>query len=949
MAAPEKTEEARGGPPGPSGEGRRRAAPAVLLLCLALALCFAAFPAQAEQGPPVPVPVPQAPPAAEKKTVLILNSHQQGLPIPDSVVAGILTVLRGGNVSVADIYVEHLDLLRFNSPEHRAELAEYLRDKMDGRHIDLIVTITKPALDFLADEAKDLFPDAPVLAAIVPADTGQEISSRKLAIIPWRLDSAGTLRYALKLFPMTRRVVVVTGGHDEFLPYLSDAKKDFAAWKDRLTFEYTTDLTYPDMLKRISELPEDSVVIYSPYFSDKTGRSFIPAEVATAVAKAADVPAFAMVDTFIRDGFVGGSMLSSKDIGEQAGRLARDILAGKTRLSDRTTVVPPSYFPMFDWRQLKGWGVDEGRLPQGSVIIDRPPTLWGQYKAAVLGVLGASIVLLALVVALALQNLSRKRAEYSARMSEARYRVLFEHAPDAILVFDADEERIVDANTNSEALFGSSREELLRWGTWRFPAPARADGLSIEESMRLHRGQILEQGTATFEQAIHTAAGKDVLCEVRLAKLPSMGNTWIRASFLDITERKQAEAALRESAFKFQGLFEHSPLGMILMDARGVVFNANPAFGAVFGVPSETYLGLNLLEAMGDERHKASLARGLREGSSQVEAPYASFVNDRHLTLKATVNRIFSNLFLLVVEDVTEIHRLQEAMVQNEKMMSVGGLAAGMAHEINNPLSGIMQSVQVVKKRVTDDLPANLQAAAEVGCELRQIHDYLERREVLAMIDAVAESAKRAAVIVKNMLEFSRKSESVLAPADMNALLDKSLELSASDYDLKKKYDFRKIAIERDYASELPGIFCNASRLEQVFLNLLQNAAQAMAGSAPGAAPPRITLRTRDEGDAVRIEVEDNGPGMDPKTRRRIFEPFFTTKMQGEGTGLGLSVSYFIITNTLGGTIEVESQPGQGTKFVIRLPVHPDLPDLPDGGLAPGESGGPGEPAQAAG
>jgi signal transduction histidine kinase len=189
------------------------------------------------------------------------------------------------------------------------------------------------------------------------------------------------------------------------------------------------------------------------------------------------------------------------------------------------------------------------------------------------------------------------------------------------------------------------------------------------------------------------------------------------------------------------------------------------------------------------------------------------------------------------------------------------------------------------------------------------------------MLDGVGESARRAAAIVRNMLEFSRKSDQAPAPTDLNALLDKALELSSTDYDLKKKYDFRKIAIVRDYASGLPPISCNPGMLEQVFLNLLRNAAQAMAGSPPGTPQPRIVLRTRWDGDAARAEIEDNGPGMDEQTRRRAFEPFFTTKMQGEGTGLGLSVSYFIITNTLGGSIEVESQPGQGSKFIIRLPL----------------------------
>jgi signal transduction histidine kinase len=181
----------------------------------------------------------------------------------------------------------------------------------------------------------------------------------------------------------------------------------------------------------------------------------------------------------------------------------------------------------------------------------------------------------------------------------------------------------------------------------------------------------------------------------------------------------------------------------------------------------------------------------------------------------------------------------------------------------------------------------------------------------------------RAAHIVSSMLEFSRKGESSQAPTDLNVLLNKSVELSSTDYDLKKKYDFRKIEIVTAYDEALPQVPCSATQIEQVFLNLLRNAAQAMRGRGKDGPPPRIVLRTRREGSMARVEVEDNGPGIPEDVRNRVFEPFFSTKQPGEGTGLGLSVSYFIITSNHKGTIHVESTPGQGTTFVIRLPLSP--------------------------
>ena len=155
----------------------------------------------------------------------------------------------------------------------------------------------------------------------------------------------------------------------------------------------------------------------------------------------------------------------------------------------------------------------------------------------------------------------------------------------------------------------------------------------------------------------------------------------------------------------------------------------------------------------------------------------------------------------------------------------------------------------------------------------------------------------------------------------MESLLDKALELALSDYDLKKKYDFKRIAILREYAPDVSRVVCNRTEIEQVLLNLLKNAAQAMATGARRPEKPSISLRTALEDGFVRIEVEDNGPGMDEATRRRVFEPFFTTKPVGEGTGLGLFVSYFIVVTNHEGRIDVLSSPGKGTCFVIRLPA----------------------------
>jgi signal transduction histidine kinase len=272
------------------------------------------------------------------------------------------------------------------------------------------------------------------------------------------------------------------------------------------------------------------------------------------------------------------------------------------------------------------------------------------------------------------------------------------------------------------------------------------------------------------------------------------------------------------------------------------------------------------------------------------------------------------------IEDVTERTRIQALMVQTEKMISVGGLAAGMAHEINNPLGIISQAAQNIERRVSSELPANRQIAEELGIGLETIQAYLAKRDIPQFLWDVREASSRAARIVANMLQFSRKSESTLQSASLADVLDRALELAASDYDLKERYDFRSVEITREYDPVLPAIPMVMVEMEQVFLNLVKNAAQAMADNPPER-KPRITLRLkRNERYAV-VEVEDNGAGMEENVRRRVFEPFFTTKESGVGTGLGLSVSYMIVTQNHRGLIDVQSTPDQGTLFRIRLPL----------------------------
>lgn len=276
------------------------------------------------------------------------------------------------------------------------------------------------------------------------------------------------------------------------------------------------------------------------------------------------------------------------------------------------------------------------------------------------------------------------------------------------------------------------------------------------------------------------------------------------------------------------------------------------------------------------------------------------------------------------VDDITARIHLQKIMIHTEKMLSVGGLGAGMAHELNNPLGGILQATQNIERRLSPKLEQNVEVAKECNIEFSSMIQYLEQREILAMLSGIYESGTRAAKIVQNMLQFSHRSEFVMEPCILAEILDRVIALAQNDYDLRSKYDFRNVNVVRNYRHDIK-ITCAVTEVEQVFLNLLKNAAQSYSlTNTTRTSQPEIILNAFQDDEFVYVEVIDYGKGMDEETTEKIFEPFFTTKKIGEGTGLGLAISYFIVVDQHKGHLLVESAPGKGTTFTVKFPKYTD-------------------------
>ncbi|WP_428603223.1 ATP-binding protein [Sedimenticola sp.] len=397
---------------------------------------------------------------------------------------------------------------------------------------------------------------------------------------------------------------------------------------------------------------------------------------------------------------------------------------------------------------------------------------------------------------------------------------------------------------------------------------------------------------------------------------------------LHIQQQEEAEAELNRLRNLLSNVVDSMPSSLICVDVDCHVIQWNRQAEIIAGVSAARAVGQDLVTAFPllqqeVEHVKDAIRNGISSHDQRLKSAGEESVRLYDVTIyPLTTNGIDGAV--IRVDDVTERVRIEEMMIQSEKMLSIGGLAAGMAHEINNPLAGILQNIQVMQNRIQGDLPVNIKTAEACGTNIESVTQYLSERKVYEMIERIRESGKRAAKIVDNMLSFSRKSRRHLQPCNVEELLEQTLDLAANDFRLEDGLDFRQIAIVREYDQGLPTIECEPSQIQQVLLNLLKNGAQAMGQQREPGYQPCFTLRAQAEPDWIRIEIEDNGPGIPDDQVTRIFEPFYTTKPIGIGTGLGLSVSYFIIKENYGGELRVEKAPTGGARFVLRLPYTQD-------------------------
>jgi two-component system NtrC family sensor kinase len=477
-----------------------------------------------------------------------------------------------------------------------------------------------------------------------------------------------------------------------------------------------------------------------------------------------------------------------------------------------------------------------------------------------------------------------------------RHRLVVETTADAIVVGDRDGV-IAFANPAAGALFGRAdtlvglraRELVRASDVRRLAAEAR-------------RGEAPDGAPQRTEVVITRPDGTERLAEVSLAVLREAGEVGgVVASLRDVTEERRALAATRASDERYARLVEAAADAIFTVDGQGRFTSVNHAMELATGRERGTMLGLHC-SAVADPRDRADVVAimeaTLRGERVRCELRYRDRMGRPRIASVTTTPILEGDVVdgaLGVVRDVTGERRLAEQLIQREKMAAMGQLVSSVAHELNNPLTGVLAFSELL---LTE--PALHGDGAPAG-ELRELAETIQRE------------ARRAARTVGTLLTFARQHPPQREHTDVNRVLLDALDL--------RRYALRAqqvdIALALDY--ELPLTWADGHQLQQVFLNLITNAEHALL-RAPH--ERRLTVGTRLEHGRLHVTVADTGPGLTPEVRERLFEPFFTTKPEGEGTGLGLAVSTGIVREH-GGHLSVRSVPGEGATFVVELPCVP--------------------------
>ncbi len=857
-------------------------------------------------------------PGSETRHVLLLNSYHQGFQWSDQIIEGIKASLDQQKFKI-NLHIEHMDTKRYPDQD-LTTLVQIYTEKYKSLDLDLIISADDNAFTFIKKYRAQLAGTTPLVFCGVNYLTLDKLEGlTNYTGVNETPDFKGTIDLILQIHPAVKRIISITDLTTSGYINKKIINSLESSYSDRVDIIPWDDLSYSELINQLSQLSTGEIVLFTSFFRDRDGKTFEYDEISEDITSAAAVPVYGSWDYNLGHGIVGGQLASGYFQGKTAGSLGVKIINGES-----TSDLPPYWQSpnriMFDKNVLDRFHISSARLPSDAIMINHTASFFEGNQTLILSFSIATLFLLSIIFYQVANTRRRIQAEQKLRLSQIRYHDLTELLPQTIFEIDA-MGQITYLNQYGLKWSGYTQEEV----STGFPVQ---NLFHPDDWERLDKNiKDIYQGAPLRGNKYRIINKKGEVISVLGYSRPCQaenGSIGLHGILTDVSALQSAEQDAILTRLYLQNVVDLMPTILIGTDSNGAVNLWNKHTTKVTKIAPQAALGQllsTILPALAPEQEQVRTA--LKESKTLSSSRVLRNISDEERYWDIRIYPLSpqdSDRAIIYIDDVTDQIQMERMMIQSEKMMSIGGLAAGMAHEINNPLGAILQSTQVISRRLCSDAPANIRTAEDCDIKFQNLNDYLESRKIPSMIEVILESGSRIANIIQDMLSFSGRDDDSLtgrSAVNIHDLLDHALSFAKKE---RTNYDFNRIKIKKEYAG-IPSVNCTKNQIRQVLLNIIKNGAEAMAAWEQMEEDPEFILRTSQIDNFVRIEIEDNGPGISKKNQKRIFEPFFTTKQQGIGTGLGLSISYFIIVQNHKGTIDLISSPGKGTRFIIDLPI----------------------------
>jgi|GEM_PF-1015490 len=577
----------------------------------------------------------------QAKKVLLIHSFEPYLPYSIAINQSIRSAMEADETFSMDFYTEYLDLARYSEEDYPKRLLEILRHKYSKKSLDLVFVMLNPALDFVTKHPQELFSDIPIVFCTIDESQIKERGlSPNITGVLMQMDPKGTLDAALRLQPDTHNVIVIGGTHPNDKVYENTVRQAFKKYETRLDISYLTDMSLGAILASVRTLPKNTIVLYISMYQDGTGKALVPRDVLAVIARTSNVPVYGMLESYIGYGVVGGHIVSFEEQGEKAANIGLRVLHGKKPAE--IPMSPGSNVYMFDWRQIKRWGMNEQNLPPQSVVLFRKLTIWDEHKWKILSIIVFCLIESLLITILLVQRVTRRKIEDALRESEKKYRNIFENALEGIF------------QTTQDGLFISANPALSRMCGFDSPQEMMTSITNIagqiyvnpEDRTKLkvlHEDQLFVEG---FETQIYNKNGGKIWISLNERSVLGVNGDvlYYEGTIEDITARKHLESQLRQSQ-------KMEAIGTL---AGGVAHDFNNILTAITGYGNMLQMG------MGDDnkrRHYADQILVASKKAANLTQSLLAFsrkqtIDPKPCTLNTILQGIEKLLRRLVTEDI---------------------------------------------------------------------------------------------------------------------------------------------------------------------------------------------------------------------------------------------------------------------------------------------------------